>query len=74
MHLLAKRMSIRFLKDYVSTTSYYVIKKMTSLSDGYVNQENEIEIKKGVMNSAFSFVESSYEKSPEKITTTVQRF
>ena len=48
--------------------------KMTSFSDGYVNQENEIEIKKGVMNSAFSFVESSYEKSPEKITTTVQRF
>ena len=42
--------------------------------DGYVNQENEIEIKKGVMNSAFTFVESNYEKSPEKITTTVQRF
>ena len=66
-------MSIQFLKDYVSTTSYYVIEN-TSFSDGYVNQENEIEIKKGVMNSAFSFVESSYEKSPEKITTTVQRF
>ena len=47
---------------------------MASFSDGYVNQENEIEIKKGVMNSAFSFVESNYEKSPEKITTTVQRF
>ena len=42
--------------------------------DGYVNQENDIEIKKGVMNSAFTFVESNYEKSPEKITTTVQRF
>ena len=67
-------MSIQFRKDYVSTTSYYVIGKMTSFSDGYVNQENEIEIKKGVMNSAFSFVESNYEKSPEKITTTVQRF
>ena len=47
---------------------------MTSFLDGYVNQENEIEIKKGVMNSAFTFVESNYEKSPEKITTTVQRF
>ena len=67
-------MSIQFRKDYVSTTTFYVIEIMTSFSDGYVNQENEIEIKKGVMNSAFSFVESSYEKSPEKITTTVQRF
>ena len=68
-------MSTPFLKDYVSILhlNYHDV-SITLFLDGYVNQENEIEIKKGVMNSAFSFVESSYEKSPEKITTTVQRF
>merc|ERR1711990_346530 len=70
---------VKMLKTKVDTLHNAFVSQadVNTISEGlhgYVNQENEIEIKKGVMNSAFSFVESSYEKSPEKITTTVQRF
>jgi len=70
---------VKMLKTKVDTLHNAFVSQadVNTISEGlhgYVNQENEIEIKKGVMNSAFTFVESNYEKSPEKITTTVQRF
>merc|ERR1711917_40915 len=62
---------VKMLKTKVDTLHNAFVSQadVNTISEGlhgYVNQENEIEIKKGVMNSAFSFVESSYEKSPEK--------